>query len=59
MRGSFQWFEEVFKDFHILVISELNALGHQLLLVVIQWTCNKISPILIMRKCFQCFEEAL
>jgi hypothetical protein len=27
------------------------------LLVVIQWTCNKISSILIMGRCFQWFEE--
>ncbi len=38
-------------------LSLVKCFKYQLLLVMIQWTCNKINSIFIMNRCFQWFEE--
>ncbi len=58
MKRCYKWFKEAPWNFHILSrLFGSNVSSRQLLLVMIEWSCNRISLILIMRKCFQWFEE--
>jgi hypothetical protein len=60
MKKGLQCFEKGPENFHNLsTIVGSNVIIDQLLLVMIQWTHNQISPTLIMKRSLQCFEKAI